>query len=174
MTPSPDERDWARLGRCVRSRREELGLTQAEVHAAGGPSPATLYLLETGQRDSYRPRLLRGLERALGWAPESIARVLAGGDALLEHEELPGPPRPRAPLGSAAPIPPPVERVSSWAAQFRSLPLSPREKVSVLAQLLSEATAELDADAEAEGRVEGRAGDRAGAQPAVGAQARTA
>jgi hypothetical protein len=75
----PDQQDWSHLGRLVRERRTELGLTQAEVHSAGGPSAATLYLIETGRRGSYRPQVLRRLERTLGWRAGSVRRIIAGG-----------------------------------------------------------------------------------------------
>src|SRR4051812_45414241 len=85
--PGPDVQDWSHLGRLVRERRVDLGLTQAEVNNAGGPSPATLYLLESGRREFYRPQILRRLERALDWRSGSIQRVLAGGQPLLNRED---------------------------------------------------------------------------------------
>lgn len=136
------ERGWARLGRAVRERREELGLTQADVAAAGGPSPATQYLIESGARDSYRPRLLRGLERAMGWAAYSTARVLAGGEPEVVGEPPPAvpPPRPASP-GAGVPAQP---GVSAWVEGFQLLPLSPRERVEVLVRLLGETAATLE------------------------------
>lgn len=134
-----NHRDWGRLGRLVRERREDLGLTQAEVHAVGGPSPATLYLIESGQRDSYRPRVLRALERAIQWRATSVQRVLAGG-----HPEPDGDgPRPLRTYEIPMQRPGPKE----WAAGFRELPAPPREKLLVLCQLMEETVAELDAGA---------------------------
>ena len=132
---------WQRLGRCVRERRNELGLTQAEVYAAGGPSPATLYLLESGQRDSYRPRLLRGLERAMGWQAHSITVVLAGGKPVVQPDGAAAPP-PAEPPVSAASVS--ATSLPAWLAGFRQLPLTPQQRVRVLVRLLDEAAAELD------------------------------
>jgi transcriptional regulator with XRE-family HTH domain len=131
----PDRQDWSRLGRLVRERRTDLGLTQAEVHGAGGPSPATLYLLEAGRRGSYRPQVLRRLERALGWRAGSIRRVLAGGQPVLDDaDETPSPirdDRARAADGQA------------WMASFRRLPISPHDKLLILSRLLEEVIADL-------------------------------
>lgn len=131
----PDLQDWSHLGRLVRERRTDLGLTQAEIHSAGGPSPATLYLLETGRRGAYRPQVLRRLERALGWRAGSIRRVLAGGQPLLEAEdEILAPirdDRASVPDGRA------------WMASFRQLPISRHDKLLILSRLLEEVIAEL-------------------------------
>ncbi|GEL19455.1 hypothetical protein PA7_32920 [Pseudonocardia asaccharolytica DSM 44247 = NBRC 16224] len=130
-----DQQDWAQLGRLVRERRAELGLTQAEVYSAGGPSPATLYLLESGHRGSYRPHILCRLERALDWGAGSIRRVLAGGRPIL---------------GEADETLPPIrdDRVSVsnghvWMAAFRELRIGPRDKLLILSNLLEETIAEL-------------------------------
>lgn len=133
----PDSPAWSRLGRLVGERRTDLGLTQAEVHSAGGPSPATLYLLERGRRGAYRPQVLRRLERALGWRAGSVRRVLAGGHPTLDTEdEVPSPIR--------------VDRASvpdghAWMAGFRQLPLSHHDKLLMLSHLLEEMIAELSA-----------------------------
>jgi transcriptional regulator with XRE-family HTH domain len=131
----PDQQDWSHLGRLVRERRTELGLTQAEVHGAGGPSPATLYLIETGRRGSYRPQVLRRLERALGWRAGTVRRALAGGHPVLEGEDKALPP-----VGE--------DRASgteshAWMAGFRRLPISRHDKLLILSRLLEEVIAEL-------------------------------
>src|SRR2546423_14773005 len=74
---SEEHTGWDHLARLIRERRAELGLTQREVHSVGGPSPATLYQLESGHRGSDRPPMLRPLERALGWGTGSVRRALA-------------------------------------------------------------------------------------------------
>jgi DNA-binding XRE family transcriptional regulator len=135
----PHTQDWSRLGRLVKERRVDLGLTQAEVSSANGPSPATLYLLESGRREFYRPQILRRLERSLGWRAGSIVRVLAGGQPMLEHESKSG-----SPVGE--------DRISvssgqAWAMSFRQLSISRHDKLLVLSQLLEETIAELSADA---------------------------
>lgn len=72
----PDARH--RVAQAVRGRRHALGLTQAEVTAAGGPSKAVLYQLEHGKPKGYRDALVAGLEGILGWAPGSLAAVARG------------------------------------------------------------------------------------------------
>jgi transcriptional regulator with XRE-family HTH domain len=132
----PDQQDWSYLGRLVRERRTELGLTQAEVQSAGGPSPATLYLIEAGRRGSYRPQVLRRLERALGWPAGSVRRALAGHPV---------------PEGAEKIIPPAGEDRASatdsdmWMASFRRLPISRHDKLLILSRLLEEVIAELSA-----------------------------
>lgn len=77
-----DSGDWRRLGEHVLRRREDLGLTQPEVQAAGGPSTATMRLIERAERSSYRGSILRSLERALHWRTGSVEVILAGGDPI--------------------------------------------------------------------------------------------
>ncbi|MFG1846682.1 hypothetical protein [Micromonospora carbonacea] len=77
-----DGGDWRRLGEHVVRRREELGLTQSEVHAAGGPSTATMRNIERAVGVSYRGGILRSLERALQWRTGSVEAILAGGHPL--------------------------------------------------------------------------------------------
>lgn len=104
----PDRVDWIHLGLLIRERRAELGLTQREVHSFGGPSPATLYQLEAGRPGSYRPHILRRLERALGWGPGSVRRALAGQLPVLDSDGEPvAPPRPDR---AARPAPQPYDR----------------------------------------------------------------
>lgn len=74
------ELDWKRLGDLARRRREDLGLTQAEVQARGGPSVATLRYIESAAQEGYRGSVLRNLERALDWPPDTIDTILAGGN----------------------------------------------------------------------------------------------
>ncbi len=69
-----------RLGRLVRARRKELKLTQADVQKAGGPSTATLRLIEGGKHADIRPSTSGPLETALQWQLGSVDRVLAGDE----------------------------------------------------------------------------------------------
>lgn len=77
------ETPWHRLARYVRERREDLGYTQSELHAAGGPSVASLVLIEGAKRDSYKPQTVKRLETSLGWARGSVRDVLAGREPAL-------------------------------------------------------------------------------------------
>lgn len=67
-----------RLGRLIRERRKSLNLTQADIQSAGGPSTATLRLIEGGKHTDFRPSTSQPLEKALHWAPGSIAAILKG------------------------------------------------------------------------------------------------
>jgi transcriptional regulator with XRE-family HTH domain len=69
-----------RAGAIARERRELLGMTQADVSAAGGPSPVTLRAIENGTASHFRPYTVSALEQALSWPRGTFKRVLDGGD----------------------------------------------------------------------------------------------
>lgn len=94
-------KDWDRLAEYVRERRTELGITQEDVRHAGGPSTATMRLIEGALQEAYQPSILARLERALRWQPRSVQRILGGGEP--------------APLDEAAPQPPAIPRSDSGA-----------------------------------------------------------
>lgn len=77
-----DNPDWQRLGEYVTRRREQLGMTQADVDAAKGPSVATLRKIEKGgaPEGSYRGGVLASLERALQWPAGAVDRILGGSE----------------------------------------------------------------------------------------------
>lgn len=97
----PTTRDWPRLGRYVLERRNELGLTQEEVAAHGGPSTATIRNIETTGKDVYRAKSLRQIAEALGWTPDSSWAILNGREPRPQPSTGPDPepaaliPRPR-------------------------------------------------------------------------------
>ena len=107
-------RDWERLAGFVRERRTDLGMTQEDARAAGGPSTATMRLIEGALQESYQPSTLRDLEKVLRWERGSAAQILAGGDPVPlggEPEPLPEPghhARHRAPEAPAAQWLPPL------------------------------------------------------------------
>ena len=68
-----------RLARYVRARREELGLSQGDVSARGGPSDTTLSKIEAGTGGLSRASVSK-LDTALAWARGSARRVLDGGE----------------------------------------------------------------------------------------------
>jgi hypothetical protein len=76
---NPDP-DWTRLARHVAQRRTQLGLTQSQVQAAGGPSSATIRNIEPVTQTNYRKDILASLERALRWPPGAVDRILAGDE----------------------------------------------------------------------------------------------
>jgi hypothetical protein len=75
-------KDWERLAEFVRERRVELGLTQEDARAAGGPSTATMRLIEGALQRSYQPATLRDLERVMQWERGSARMILAGGEPV--------------------------------------------------------------------------------------------
>lgn len=102
MTP----RNWPRLADYVRERRDELGLTQEEVATRGGPSTATLRLIESAAAESYRAKSLRQLEDALGWVPGSARAILADREPhLLADSGQAQPDRTEAAPERIAPVP---------------------------------------------------------------------
>lgn len=76
----PTTEDWQRLGKIARQRRISLGFTQQDLRAEGGPSTATLRLLEGGLQSEYTDMVLGKLETSLRWEPGSVAAILAGGE----------------------------------------------------------------------------------------------
>lgn len=86
-------KDWDRLAEFARERRVELGMTQEDVRAAGGPSTATMRLIEGALQQGYQPATLRDLEKVFRWERGSAARILAGGEpAELSVGPAPGRP----------------------------------------------------------------------------------
>jgi hypothetical protein len=84
-------RDWDRLAEFTRERRVELEMTQEDVRFAGGPSTATMRLIEGALQQGYQPATLRDLEKALQWERGSVTRILSGGDPVLTPAADPGP-----------------------------------------------------------------------------------
>jgi hypothetical protein len=105
-------KDWARLAEAARDRRFELGLTQEDARAAGGPSTATQRLIEGALQDGYTPAILRRLEGALRWEPGSVRAVLAGGDPAPLPDETRRPVQPALSAAAAFPAPAVTARAS--------------------------------------------------------------
>lgn len=80
--------DIERLGRKLRERRTELGITQAEFAAATeaeGLEPVgqrTIVRLEAGIGSEPRPATLAGLDRGARWRPGSARTVALGGEPV--------------------------------------------------------------------------------------------
>lgn len=72
--------DWRRLAELTEKRRTELRLSQPDVQQRGGPSVATLRLIEGALSEGYRERTFSQLEHALRWGTGSVQRILQGGD----------------------------------------------------------------------------------------------
>ena len=70
---------WETLGKQVRERRGELGLTQTDVTARGGPSVEKLRQIENNRAGRLSALMRGALERALEWESGSVDAILAGG-----------------------------------------------------------------------------------------------
>lgn len=70
--------DWGRLGAAVREAREARRLTQAGLGAEVGVGETTIANVERARTRKVTPTL-RSVARVLGWTPDSIEAVLAGG-----------------------------------------------------------------------------------------------
>lgn len=77
---------WVRLGEAIRDRRRALGMSQLELAQAAGISEAMLRVIERARRTNVRPVTLGAVARALGWTRDSVDRVLAGGDPVLDED----------------------------------------------------------------------------------------
>ncbi|MBL1100089.1 helix-turn-helix domain-containing protein [Streptomyces coffeae] len=91
-------RDWTRLGRAIRSAREELGMTQAALAKAAGVARQTLRSLEAGEDRGRIPPSLGKVESALGWPSGHAMRTLEGRD------EPPAPPAQTRPPYEGMPL----------------------------------------------------------------------
>lgn len=121
---------WDELAVAVRARRRELGLTQADVAAAGHVSVELIRNIETKRRTPERlnPRKARGLEDALRWESGSIDAVLAGGVATTAEPKPPPTPKSPPPTrataspwqGKSWPCGPLCRRTSARSAQMRA------------------------------------------------------
>jgi hypothetical protein len=77
------ENGWARLADALDKRRQDLGMTQAQVYAAGGPSKAwqaALRSREAGSPSVREQTMLPRLDRAVRW-PDGTARGIVTGRA---------------------------------------------------------------------------------------------
>jgi transcriptional regulator with XRE-family HTH domain len=77
MSPDAPTLDWPTLGPRLKARREQLGMSRAQVKDAGGPSPATTQRIENGEiKTDIDPATKAGLEHALrlpkGWISKQL------------------------------------------------------------------------------------------------------
>jgi hypothetical protein len=145
-------RDWKRLAHHVTARRNDLGLTQTQVAAAGGPSAATMRLIENALQPFYRPTLLGRLEAALRWQPGSVETILSGGDPTPTT-----PPAPTTPP-TDTPVVPPGPGLETELAQIANNPArSARLRQWARDQLVEIAALRAADEAEAVARGERRA-----------------
>lgn len=78
-----DPEAWMRLGRLFRNARELEGLTRKDFGLKAGVSEKAVYNAEKGEVPSrHQPPTLVKIAVAHGWKPESIQRILEGGDPV--------------------------------------------------------------------------------------------
>lgn len=73
-----------RLRELVEARRKELGLTPTKLAEATGLTTQGLMPIRRGEVKRYQERLTGPLCAALGWTADSVDRILAGGDPIIE------------------------------------------------------------------------------------------
>lgn len=79
-----DEEQRRRVGRAIKRRRHELGISQDEAvdRAGKGAAKPVWSIIENGRQDSFKPRTLAAICRALDWQPDSLERIAAGEDPI--------------------------------------------------------------------------------------------
>lgn len=76
--------NWDRVSAAVVIRRSELGLTQKQLAAKAGVAERTVQNLEAG---THPQPLIRGkIEKALGWPPGEMERIVWGADPQPKPE----------------------------------------------------------------------------------------
>jgi DNA-binding XRE family transcriptional regulator len=93
------ERDWARLGAALQAARQARETNQVEMGHRIGISRGAIQNIERGNVKKITPSL-RAFAREVGWTPESLEVVLAGGEP-----EMAAPPEERAQGDRAADLP---------------------------------------------------------------------
>lgn len=72
---------WVRLGARIRAERERQGMSRKALAERANVSPGSVQSAEKGAVPKGRwPQSLSAIERALGWASDSMRSVLEGGD----------------------------------------------------------------------------------------------
>lgn len=81
------EERWETVGRAVRSRMTEQGITQGDLVAATGLSRETVRPVMQGRPSGIKPVNLSKISRALDWPHTTITDILDGEDPPLSHED---------------------------------------------------------------------------------------
>jgi DNA-binding XRE family transcriptional regulator len=82
-TPAPAP-ESARLAAHMRTRRDEMDLTQDQLAQRAEVSVTTIRGIEQGGPHRPRTKIAGRLETALGWQRGSIRAILAGGEPVLD------------------------------------------------------------------------------------------
>jgi hypothetical protein len=127
--------DWARLAAAVRAARKRMGLNQMELGDLTGVKRTVIQTIERGHGFQRITGTLLSVERALGWGPGSVERVLNGGDPQ-RSEDAAAPPATGHRQGRGAEL---SVRVASLLSEGTVLdtaivPLTPNADVIVVVQ----------------------------------------
>lgn len=92
-----DPQAWKRLGRLMRDAREQAGLNRKDFADLAGVSEKAVYNAEKGDPPSrQQPPTLVKIAAGHGWKPESIQRILDGGEPILREQSAPAAPTPQS------------------------------------------------------------------------------
>ncbi|SKG76090.1 hypothetical protein [Mycobacteroides abscessus] len=80
--------DWEHLAEVLENRISELNLTQSEIQARGGPSPAKVREIINRRATSLSPSKRRDLERAVEWETGGVDTALKGGMPTTKSSSL--------------------------------------------------------------------------------------
>lgn len=84
--------DWDAVGKAISARLDELQMTQLELAAESGVSPATIREIQYNKLARRRsPRTLEALSVALKWPASYLADVLGGKNARPHSDEADDP-----------------------------------------------------------------------------------
>lgn len=90
MGPTDKAQDWAHLGKTIRQWRTAAGIKrQSDLAAAVGLATKTIGNYERGRVPDTAPAIPDGyyaVAAHLGWEPNSIEHVLAGGQPALRRD----------------------------------------------------------------------------------------
>jgi transcriptional regulator with XRE-family HTH domain len=114
---------WGRLGAVIRQHRRAQGLSRIQLARAAGISQRTLESYERGYVPA-RPHIVPmghvAVGTALGWTPDSVRRVLEGGEPRVRPDFLLG--EATAAAGQPArPLVMPVERRRALSRELLEL-----------------------------------------------------
>lgn len=120
---------WMRLGRLFRNARELQGLTRKDFGLKAGVSEKAVYNAERGEVPSrHQPPTLVKIAVAHGWKPESIQRILDGGDPVPADEAAPAGQEPATGSGISIQVLELMPRVYEFGRLCTALGASPRAR----------------------------------------------
>jgi hypothetical protein len=83
---SPEQ--WERVARALRDARGPATQDDCVTRAESGITKAVWSKLENARAESYKERTIRAACRGVGWTPDSIQRIIEGGDPVPVTTEV--------------------------------------------------------------------------------------